>query len=284
MVARSFEELRALTRRWHSDGTASAIVPTMGALHGGHLSLVEHARQHAPKVVVSIFINPKQFGPGEDLARYPRDEAADLEKLGEAEVDVVFAPPPEQVYPAGFSTMVFMAGPAAVGLEDRFRRGFFPGVATVVAKLLIGAACDFAMFGEKDYQQLMVVKTLVRDLLLPTTIIGVPTHREADGLAMSSRNSYLSAADRALAPALYHSLERAAQEIRLGVPTRRAERRARLALTRRGFKVDYLSARNAETLAIPRSADEPLRLLAAAALGHTRLIDNIAVVPANAGA
>ncbi|MDP9139093.1 MAG: pantoate--beta-alanine ligase [Pseudomonadota bacterium] len=276
-VLRSFEELSACTQRWRREGVASAIVPTMGALHSGHLSLVRRARGHAGRVVVTLFVNPKQFAATEDLRRYPRDEPGDVEKLGEADVDLVFAPSAETVYPAGFATMVVLAGPAAVGLEDKFRRGFLPGVATVVAKLLIGAACDFAMFGEKDYQQLLVVKAMVRDLLIPTTIIGVPTLREADGLAMSSRNAYLSATQRALAPAVHHSIDRAAQEIRLGVPVRKAERRARLFLSRRGFKVDYLSARNSASLAIPKSTAEPMRLLAAATLGTTRLIDNIAV-------
>ena len=276
-VLRSFEQLRACTQRWRSEGVSSAIVPTMGALHAGHLSLMRQARRHASRVVVSIFLNPKQFAPSEDLARYPRDEPGDLGKLGEAGVDFVFAPSVETVYPPGFATMVLVAGPALAGLEDKFRRDFLPGVATVVAKLLIGSACDFAMFGEKDYQQLLVVKAMVQDLLVPATVIGVPTLREADGLAMSSRNAYLSARERALAPALYHSIERAAQEIRLGVPFGKAVRRARISLTRRGFEVDYVSARNAELLDVPKSPIEPLRILAAAILGNTRLIDNIVV-------
>ena len=212
-----FEELGALSRRWRGEGLRSALVPTMGALHAGHLALVHEAREHAGRVVATIFVNPKQFAAEEDLGRYPRDEPGDVHKLGEAGVDVVFAPSAEHVYPAGFATGIVLGGPAAAGLEDKFRPGFFPGVATVVAKLLIGAACDFAMFGEKDYQQLMVVKAMVRDLLIPTTVIGVPTLREADGLAMSSRNAYLSAEERAVAPALHHSLEEAARDIRLGV-------------------------------------------------------------------
>jgi pantoate--beta-alanine ligase len=274
---RSFEELRACTRRWRSEGVLSAIVPTMGALHAGHLSLIRQARKNAGRVVVTIFINPKQFAANEDLGRYPRDEHGDVHRLGEAEVDLVFAPSTEHVYPAAFATTVSIGGPAAVGLEDRFRREFFAGVATVVAKLLIGSACDFALFGEKDYQQLMVVKAMVRDLLIPTTVFGVPTLREPDGLAMSSRNVYLSPRDRALAPVIHQSLSRAAQEIRLGVPARKAERQARLTLARCGFEVDYLVARNSDTLELPKSRSEPLRLLAAAAIGDTRLIDNIAV-------
>ncbi len=277
IVVRSFEELRAATQRWRSDGARSAIAPTMGALHEGHLSLIKRAREHASRVVVTIFINPKQFAANEDLERYPRDEQGDLRLLGEAGVDLVFAPSVAEVYPAPFATTVSLAGPAAAGLEDKHRRGFLAGVTTVVAKLLIGAACDFAMFGEKDYQQLVVVKAMVRDLAIPTQVVGVPTLREVDGLAMSSRNAYLSGSERALAPALYHSLERASAEVRGGLSMGTAERRARRHLTRRGFKVDYLTTRNAETLALPNSQNEPLRLLAAAALGHTRLIDNIAV-------
>jgi pantoate--beta-alanine ligase len=276
-MLRTFEDLRAASGRWRSAGEPSAVVPTMGALHGGHLSLVNEASRHARRIVVTIFVNPTQFAAGEDLNRYPRDEVADLKQLKEIPVDVVFAPSADHVYPAGFATRVTMAGPAAAGLEDRFRPGFFSGVATVVAKLLIGAACDFAMFGEKDWQQLIVVKTLVRDLLLPTTIIAVPTVREADGLALSSRNAYLSPAERTLAPALFQALEQARHDIRKGVPVRKAERRARLGLTRSGFRVDYLYARNAETLEPPRSLTEPLRLLVAATLGTTRLIDNLAV-------
>ncbi len=277
ILIRSFEDLRAATHRWRNDGVRSAIVPTMGALHGGHLSLLEHARKHAERVVVTIFINPKQFAANEDLGRYPRDEQRDLRLLGEAQADLVFAPSVPEVYPAPFATTVSLAGPAAASLEDKFRRGFLAGVTTVVAKLLIGADCDFAMFGEKDYQQLVVVKAMVRDLLIPTEVIGVPTRREADGLAMSSRNAYLTAGERALAPALFHFLERASAEMRGGLSMPAAERRARRHLNRRGFKVDYLTTRNAETLALPTSRSEPLRLLAAAALGQTRLIDNIAV-------
>jgi pantoate--beta-alanine ligase len=277
LVLRTFEDLRAATTGWRSASEISAIVPTMGALHDGHLSLVHEAGRHAGRIVVTIFINPTQFAAGEDLGRYPRNEPADLERLKDTPVDVVFAPSTDHVYPAGFVTRLTMTGPAAAGLEDKFRPGFFSGVATVVAKLLIGAACDFAMFGEKDWQQLIVVRTLVRDLSLPTTIIAVPTVREPDGLALSSRNAYLSPAERALAPALLEALEQARQDIRRGVPLRKAERRARLGLTRRGFKVDYLAARNADTLEAPRSPDEPVRLLVAATLGATRLIDNIAV-------
>ncbi len=191
-IARTPVELRAATRRWRADGYRYALVPTMGALHAGHLALVAEAFRHADAVAASIFINPRQFGKREDLSRYPRNEAEDCALLAKAGATLVYAPAPETMYPPGFSTTVALAGPAKAGLEDKFRPGFFPGVATIVSKLLAASEADFAMFGEKDYQQLKVVTQLARDLNLAAEIIAVPTVREGDGLALSSRNAYLS--------------------------------------------------------------------------------------------
>jgi pantoate--beta-alanine ligase len=189
LIVRTVEDLRAATRAWRMEGHGTAIVPTMGALHQGHLALVAEAFRRASRVVASIFINPRQFGRGEDLERYPRNEASDREMLAKANVNLIFAPTPQLMYPPDFATTVALGGPAKAGLEDKFRPDFLDGVATVVAKLLIAAECDFAMFGEKDYQQLKVVSQLVRDLNIPTEIVPVPTVREADGLAMSSTKS-----------------------------------------------------------------------------------------------
>jgi pantoate--beta-alanine ligase len=250
----------------------------MGALHAGHVSLVEAARRAADHVVVTIFVNPAQFGPNEDFARYPRTLAADIEKLSGVAADLVFAPPVEEIYPPGFATKVVMEGPACAGLEDRFRPTHFSGVATVVTKLLNQAQADVAVFGEKDYQQLLVIKRLTRDLDIATEIIGAPTLREADGLAMSSRNIYLSREERARARELHGALTDAARRIVNGDDIGAATRAACARLADAGFDVDYLEARSAETLAPVASLhDGPIRLLAAAKLGATRLIDNIAV-------
>lgn len=211
------------------------------------------------------------------MGRYPRTEASDVAQLEEAGAHLVFAPAPIEVYPPGFATTVMIAGPAKAGLEDKFRPHFFDGVATVVAKLFTQSGADFAMFGEKDYQQLLVVKRMARDLDLPIRVIGVPTVREESGLALSSRNAYLSKAEHHLAATLHQTLSQAAAKIRNGQKPTRATAAARRALTTRGFRVDYVAARNAETLALPRSPDEAMRLLAAVWLGTTRLIDNIAV-------
>ncbi len=276
-VIRDVESLRQATRKWREGGEAFAIIPTMGALHEGHLKLVEEGRAIAPHSLVTIFVNPKQFGPNEDLSRYPRDEEGDLALLQNAGADLVFAPPPEVIYPEGFATTVHTEGPAKVGLEDRFRPQFFDGVTTVVAKLLITADADYAMFGEKDYQQLCVVKRMAHDLGLRTEIKGVATEREPDGLAISSRNRYLTKAERHQATAIHKSLSQATDKIRSGAKPQLATRAASRSLTTLGFKVDYVAARNSNTLAIPSSRAEPLRLLAAAWLGKTRLIDNLAV-------
>lgn len=277
VTVRTVEQLRHHVGQWRAQGLRTAVVPTMGALHDGHLRLVDRAVRRAERVIVTIFINPRQFAPTEDLARYPRNEKADIARLKAAGAHLVFAPDVTQMYPPGFATTVSLAGPAKAGLEDRFRPAFFDGVATVVAKLFLQAGCDYAMFGEKDFQQLKVVTRMARDLDIATTVIGVRTVREADGLAMSSRNAYLSPEEREIAPLLYASLQEAAKAIRAGRSPRYATRRARAALKQAGFAVDYVAARNADTLRPLQDPTEPIRLLAAAKLGTTRLIDNIGV-------
>ncbi len=271
--------LRALDRARAEFGSATvALVPTMGALHAGHLALVRRARQRAERVIVSIFVNPTQFAPHEDLASYPRTFAQDLAALTREGIDLVWAPSAEVMYPDGFATRIAPEGAAKVGLEDAFRPHFFGGVATVVAKLFLQCRPDFALFGEKDFQQLKVVTRLARDLDLRLRIIGVPTVRERDGLALSSRNAYLSEAERAVAPVLYRTLRNCAQGISAGSSVAKALAHGRKAITATGFALDYLEARNAETLApLNKHADDPIRLLVAARLGRTRLIDNIGV-------
>jgi pantoate--beta-alanine ligase len=270
--------LRERIRGWRASGESVALVPTMGALHAGHLSLVDEARKRAVRVVVTIFVNPTQFGPTEDYAKYPRTLASDLVKLAEAETDLCFAPAADEMYPQGFATTVNVEGPAKADLEDRFRPEHFCGVATIVAKLLNQAQADVAVFGEKDYQQLLVIRRLARDLDIATQILSGPTLREPDGLAMSSRNVYLSARERAVAPTLYRELQICARSIAGGAPIDCAVAAARDAVAAAGFIIDYLEARHAETLARVESAwAEPLRLLVAARIGATRLIDNLAV-------
>jgi pantoate--beta-alanine ligase len=276
-IVRTVESLRREVARWKGDNLSHAIVPTMGALHDGHLELVRQGFQYADRVVVSIFVNPKQFGVTEDLSRYPRDENGDFEKLAGEGVPLIFVPTVEEMYNAGFASSVHVEGPALAGLEDKYRPHFFGGVATVVAKLFIQSQANYAMFGEKDYQQLMVVKRMARDLDIPTKVIGIPTKRDEDGMAMSSRNRYLSRPERSQAIAIYKSLEQAAEKIRDGKDPQSATRAASRSLTTLGFKVDYVAARNAETLAVPSNPEEPLRILAAAWLGKTRLIDNLGV-------
>lgn len=277
IVARTLADLREVVAAWRAEGLTLGVVPTMGALHEGHLTLVAAAREKAERVIATIFVNPKQFAANEDLSRYPRDEEGDLAKLQEAGCDLAYLPAPEEIYPPGFVTSISLGGPAKAGLEDKFRPHFFDGVATVVAKLFIHTAADFAFFGEKDYQQLLVVTQMARDLDLGVEVIGIPTIREEDGLAKSSRNRYLSKHERHQATAIIRALEQAAEKIRGGGDAQSATKAAARSLTTLGFEVDYVSARNAETLAVPNSNDEPLRLLAAARLGKTRLIDNIAV-------
>jgi pantoate--beta-alanine ligase len=276
-ILRDPKDLRAAVRRWRAEGHSTALVPTMGALHAGHLELVHAAFQRAERAAVSIFVNPMQFGRAEDLSRYPRDETADGHLLVRAGVNLVFAPALEDVYPPDFATVVSLAGPARVGLEDKFRPQFFDGVATVVAKLLILAECDYALFGEKDYQQLKVVMQMTRDLNIPTEIVPVPTVREQDGLAMSSRNAYLNADQREMAPELSKTLREAVKSIRSGTEFDQAAVTAARRLETLGFEVDYVEVRNADTLEPVRLPVEPMRILAAARLGATRLIDNMAV-------
>ena len=254
----------------------TALVPTMGALHEGHLTLLREARNHAAILVTSIFVNPTQFAPHEDFDAYPRNLDADLEKLGDR-TDIVFAPKAAEMYPQGFATGISVGGPSA-GLETDFRPHFFAGVATVVAKLLIAALPDFAMFGEKDYQQLLVVRRLARDLGLKVEIVGVPTLRESDGLAMSSRNAYLDSKERKIAGTLNVILKGAAARARSSADLRGAEAWAIDALWTAGFShVDYVAIRDARTLDHITTLEHPARILAAAKIGKTRLIDNMAV-------
>lgn len=250
-----------------------ALVPTMGALHEGHLSLVATARREAEAVAASIFVNPLQFGPNEDLARYPRDEAGDLAKLEAAGCDLVWMPSVEVMYPPGRATEIEVKGPAE-GWEGTARPGHFRGVATVCAKLFNQTGAAVALFGEKDWQQFQVIRRMVRDLDLPIRIIGCPTVREADGLALSSRNRFLSAEERAKAPLLYATLQRVAESLRAGMPAAEAIPAAKAELARQDFTVDYLALVEPETL---RETDAlPGRLIAAARLGSVRLLDNIA--------
>jgi len=282
-TVRQVAELRNSVRHWRRKGESVAMVPTMGALHTGHLALVEAARQSADRIIVTIFVNPAQFAEGEDLGRYPRAEAGDLEKLRPFDPDIVFAPSAEEIYPQGFDTAISVGGPSS-GLESDTRPQFFTGVATVVTKLLLAGLPDLATFGEKDYQQLLVVKKLVRDLNIPTTIIACPTIREPDGLALSSRNAYLSADERAAAPLLFETLGKLAGQIGGGAAIDDATAQATGDLERAGFDIDYLTVRNARTLEpVSDPATEPLRALVAARLGSTRLIDNVAV-PRNSDA
>ena len=277
-VARTTDEVRLHSDAWRDLGYTIALVPTMGALHEGHMKLVETAKREADAVIVSIFVNPLQFGKGEDFDRYPRDEEGDLEKLRKAGVDLAWLPRAEELYPRGFCTTVHVEGPAKAGLEDAHRPGHFDGVATVVAKLFIASGCHVAPFGEKDYQQLLVVRRMTRDLGLPVKIIPVPTVREESGLALSSRNAYLSPERRETAALIYAELKRAAERLKQGVSAEAVAFDGRQALIDAGFEVDYFVVRNAETLApVKDQRAEPLRILAAARLDDVRLIDNIPV-------
>jgi pantoate--beta-alanine ligase len=277
-IARTPAELRAQVARWRSEGLRVGFVPTMGALHQGHLSLVRQARERADRVLASVFVNPKQFAPTEDLARYPRQEAKDAELLTQAGCGLLFAPDSAAMYPEGFATRVLVGGPSE-GLETDFRPQFFEGVATVVAKLLILAGADVAVFGEKDYQQLLVVRRLALDLGIPTEIVAGATVREADGLAMSSRNAYLSEGERQTAARLNQVLAEAGRRARAAEAVAAVEAWASGELTAGGFaKVDYVAIRRAEDLAhFTGAIDAPARILAAAWLGSTRLIDNLPV-------
>jgi pantoate--beta-alanine ligase len=277
-IARTIAALDRALGKFRAARESVALVPTMGALHAGHLALVRRARRRADRVVVSIFVNPAQFAPHEDFSSYPRTFDADIAALAVLGVDLVWAPTPQIMYAPGFATMVQVKGPAAADLEDRFRPHFFGGVATVVAKLFAQCRPDFALFGEKDYQQLKTVTRLAADLDLKVRVIGIPTVREKDGLALSSRNVYLSPVERAAAPTLYRVLKESAVRIAADGPIARVMSEGWIAIEAAGFAVDYFEARHAETLArVETLRDEPIRLLVAARLGKTRLIDNIAV-------
>ena len=276
-VHKTVTSLRAAIAGWRKAGESVALVPTMGALHAGHLSLVTLGRQRARRVVVSIFVNPTQFAPDEDFSRYPRDLQKDLAMLAEAGADAVFSPEPAEMYPPDFSTSISLTGPATAGLEDRFRPTHFQGVATVVAKLLIQALPDVAIFGEKDFQQLAVIRCLVADLDSPVEIVGAPIMREKDGLAMSSRNVYLDERQRKFASTLYLAMEWAARRVGEGDDPVIALREAAASICADGFQIDYIELRDAATLAPAEPGRrEGLRVLVAARMGKTRLIDNIA--------
>ena len=278
-ICRDLPSLRAATAAFRAAGRRLGIVPTMGALHEGHLALVAAARAaNADAVAASIFVNPLQFNANEDLARYPRDEEGDLAKLRAAGCDLVWIPPVEVMYPPGSATVIEVAGPSA-GWEGDARPGHFRGVATVCCKLFLQSQAEIAAFGEKDWQQLQVVTRMVADLDIPVRILPVPTVREADGLAMSSRNRFLSAEERAAAPMLYRSLQDAAAAIVAGADVAASLAGARAALVGFGFAPDYLALVEPETLRPlqARRADGPMRLVAAARLGSVRLLDNMAV-------
>jgi pantoate--beta-alanine ligase len=277
-IVRTVPALRRALAPYRRQGQRIALVPTMGALHRGHLALVRQAQRRADRVVVSIFVNPTQFAPHEDFGSYPRRFATDIAALTQAKVDLVWAPSAAVMYPPGFATRLAPEGAAKAGLEDKFRPHFFGGVATVVAKLFTQVAPDFALFGEKDYQQLRVVSQMAKDLDLPLKVIGVPTVREKDGLALSSRNLYLSDSERRVAPTLQRVLKAVAARIKQGEPIEIVLEEGQHDITRAGFVLDYLEARHALTLApIATRKDGPIRLLVAAKIGKTRLIDNIGV-------
>lgn len=277
-IVTSIAELRATLGGWRKDGARIGLVPTMGALHDGHLSLVRGIQSHCDRTVASIFVNPTQFAPHEDFDRYPRDLSGDAAKLATVGLDLIFAPTVAEMYPAGAATRLEVGGPALVGLEDRFRPHFFGGVATVVSKLLIAALPDVAIFGEKDYQQLLVIRRMTADLGLPVEILGAPILREADGLAMSSRNAYLTADERVVAGRLNLVLKDAIARLTHGDPVAEVETFASSDLREAGFdSVDYVAVRDAATLERVETVARPARILAAAKIGGTRLIDNMAV-------
>jgi pantoate--beta-alanine ligase len=278
-IVRTVADLRAEVAAWRAEGERIALVPTMGGLHAGHLSLIERARAQASRIVASVFVNPTQFGPTEDFAAYPRDEAADAAMLGAAGCDLMYAPGMDAIYPAGFATRVSVEG-LTESMEGALRPGHFTGVATVVAKLLIQGAPDVAVFGEKDFQQLAVIRRLVADLDLPVEIVAAPIVRAEDGLALSSRNAYLTPEQRRIAPALHRALNAAAAAMAAGQAAHSAEQSAMAALRDAGFDaVDYVETRDPASLARlgPGPLETPARLLAVARLGHTRLLDNVAV-------
>jgi len=281
-IVRDMEALGAALAALRADGGTIAFVPTMGALHAGHMALVAEARRRATHVVASIFVNPTQFGPNEDLSRYPRRESSDAQMLDAEGVALLWAPDVASIYPNGAEINV-RAGAVGDVLDGAARPGHFDGVATVVARLFDQVRPDVALFGEKDYQQLLVVRQMVRDRALPVEIVGVPTQRDADGLALSSRNLYLTEGERAAARALPRALGEAAAALQGGAEAAPTLAAAVDKLARAGFDpVDYVELRDAETLAPLDRLDRPARLLAAARIGTTRLIDNLPVAPAPA--
>ena len=278
MVVRTVPALRRATEALRARKASIALVPTMGALHDGHVSLVRLAKRRAQKVIVSIFVNPTQFAPTEDFGSYPRTWKSDVAKLAAEKVDLIWNPDVKAMYPDGFATRILPEGPAVAGLEDRFRPHFFGGVATVVGKLFTQSRPDVAIFGEKDFQQLRVVAQMARDLDLGVRVIGSRTVRERDGLAMSSRNVYLSAEERQTATTLYRAMKESAKRLKAGEDLETAMAPGREMIEGAGFVLDYFEARHAETLAPVASVkDGPVRILVAAKLGKTRLIDNIGI-------
>jgi pantoate--beta-alanine ligase len=277
-IVTSIADLRSTLAQWRKDGARVGLVPTMGALHEGHLSLVRGIQSHCEKTVASIFVNPTQFAPHEDFDRYPRDLSGDAAKLETVGLDLIFAPERAEMYPDGFATRLEVGGPALAGLEDRFRPHFFGGVATVVSKLLIAAMPEVAIFGEKDYQQLLVIRRMTVDLGLPIEILGAPIMREADGLAMSSRNAYLKPDERVVAGRFNLVLKDAIARLKHGDPVAEVEAFASSDLREAGFdSEDYVAVRDAATLERVQTLERPARILAAAKIGGTRLIDNMAV-------
>lgn len=281
-IIQTGDALRQTVRRWKREGLTVGLVPTMGALHAGHLSLIELARAHCDRVVATIFVNPRQFSPGEDLDAYPRTIERDTALLREAGCHALFAPAVSEIYPDGFATSITVAG-ISEGLCGATRPNFFGGIATVVAKLLILAEPDKAFFGEKDYQQLLVIRRLVTDLALPVEIIGGALVREADGLAMSSRNAYLSGNERQMALTLHHTLKEVTAGLEAGAEPGRLIAMGLERLASAGFRMDYLELRDAETLEPIERLERPARLLAGGYLGKTRLIDNMPVTPRSHG-
>lgn len=277
-IVRTVADLRSEIAKWRKAGERIALVPTMGALHQGHLSLVALAKEKADRAVVSIFVNPIQFGPREDFHLYPRDEAGDLAKLSAAGADLVFMPDVAEMYPPAFSTRLNV-GDLTEDLCGAARPNHFDGVATVVIKLLLQCAPDLAIFGEKDYQQLLVIRRMVRDLNIPVEIVGGPIVREKDGLALSSRNAYLSPAERKIAPLLHQIIAEIAADLAKGRGADDAAEAGRFKLEAAGFRVNYVAVRDPETLKPLHGPVKQARVLAAAFLGKTRLIDNVPVLP-----
>jgi pantoate--beta-alanine ligase len=278
-IVRTVEDLRATVRGWRAKGARIALVPTMGALHSGHLSLVELGKRHASRVVVSIFVNPAQFGPSEDFTVYPRDEEGDRRKLSGVDADLLYAPGVREMYPDAFAARIEV-GEITRGLCGASRPTHFSGVATVVAKLFLQCLPDVAIFGEKDWQQLQVIRRLTADLDFPIEIIGAPIMREPDGLAMSSRNTYLNESERVVAPQLHHVLRDMAERLAGQRAVEETVGSGRLRLEGVGFSVDYLEVRHSETLRVLEGIlerDVPARIFAAVFLGRTRLIDNMPV-------